>query len=129
MKLYLSTGFGNRAAVERAARLATDAGHEITYRWWHHEPDDFMMPSDRKAISRREWEAITAADAVIVILPGGRGTHVELGLALAELKPVALVGDGVDRMVNGELCGFHDLAHYQSSSIEDALRWVAEIAR
>ena len=41
-------------------------------------------------MAQQEIEAIRNADVLIVLLPGGLGTHVEIGAALALGKPVIL---------------------------------------
>ena len=41
-------------------------------------------------ICQAEVDGVLSADRVIFLMPGGRGTHVELGLALASGKPVSM---------------------------------------
>lgn len=45
---------------------------------------------DMIKFSKLERQAINDSDIVIIILPAGRGTHIELGMALAFNKKVVL---------------------------------------
>ena len=53
---------------------------------------NFCCPPDAphglEGIAKREWAGIKAADVLIVLTPQGRGTHVELGMAIALAKKV-----------------------------------------
>ena len=43
-----------------------------------------------KAVGKKEYEGVKQADVVVVLTPQGRGTHVELGMAIALNKIVYL---------------------------------------
>jgi hypothetical protein len=58
-------------------------------------------------VARREILGVVEADIVIVLLPGGRGTHAELGAALALAKPVALHTNDSGIFVGPETCAFY----------------------
>jgi nucleoside 2-deoxyribosyltransferase-like protein len=53
------------------------------------EVDTYLRAS---SLAQTEVDAVSHADFVVVLLPGGTGTHVELGVALALGKPVFLIG-------------------------------------
>ena len=56
-------------------------GWQQTYDWTSHG----CVLGDKKALQRvakKELYGAAQADLVIVLLPGGRGTHTELGIAL-----------------------------------------------
>lgn len=88
MKFYLSSGFENRKHVAKIAGLLEANQHEITFAWWEVE----QWRDVRHAIitGMKEIKAVRDADAVLTFLPGGKGTHVELGVALAHKKPVVI---------------------------------------
>ena len=91
MKFYVATRFSNKAEVRRAENmLRRQLGHEITYNWAN-QP---LLPVTEKILKEsaiEEMNAVKDADYVVAILPGGYGTHVEIGAALAQNKPVFLV--------------------------------------
>ncbi|MCQ1957861.1 hypothetical protein NNX39_15305 [Arthrobacter sp. zg-Y826] len=39
---------------------------------------------DLRSIGQQERDAVMGADVVVILLPGGKGTHVELGIAIAQ---------------------------------------------
>jgi len=88
MKYYIATKLErhqeHNAVRDRLAR----EGHELTYDWTTHGPVYRDGLARIKEVCHAELEGILNADFIIVLLPGGRGTHVELGFALAVGKPV-----------------------------------------
>ena len=58
------------------------------------DADDYDIDLDTlRSIGERELEGVRRSDAVIVLTPRGRGTHAELGMALALGKRVYLCHD------------------------------------
>src|SRR5699024_5451350 len=45
---------------------------------------------DLKEIGQKEFNAIMDADFVIILLPAGKGSHIELGIALGQGKNIYL---------------------------------------
>jgi len=72
------------------AGMLKQAGWVHTYDWTVHDlnviPDLKML----KSIGRDEFQGVKDADVVIVLSPQGRGTHVELGMAIGLGKAVYL---------------------------------------
>jgi nucleoside 2-deoxyribosyltransferase len=54
-----------------------------------------------------EIAAVREADALVVLLPGGYGTHVEIGAALALEKPVILHAPNRETLDMPYPCIFH----------------------
>lgn len=65
-------------------------GHFISYDWVRHGSISGQGYDALLTIACAEFEGIRTADLVIVLLPGGRGTHVELGMALALGKKIII---------------------------------------
>lgn len=88
MKFYIATGLDNWREHNNLRDALIKDGHVITYDWTVHGPvwKDGIKRIQEVAIA--ELNGIIKADTVIVLYPGGRGTHVELGYALALMKPV-----------------------------------------
>lgn len=89
MKIYIASSLSNMAEVRRLRDELILLGHEITYDWTEHGPAPDRLPE----ICEKEMVGVTYADLVFVILPGGKGTHVELGLALGWDIPIVLVSN------------------------------------
>ena len=95
MKIYLASSLSNAAAVRQMRDALRHRGHEITYDWTSHGSAMAAGQARIAEVAAAELAGVRAADGVIVLLPGGRGTHVELGAALALAKPVIVVGTHV----------------------------------
>jgi nucleoside 2-deoxyribosyltransferase len=98
-RFYIASSLDNAEAVRQLACTLRARGHVHTYDWTTHgavfkpsaEPEDNVAAM--RDVARSEMKGVTTADVVIVLLPGGRGTHVEMGGALAAGKRVLVVGD------------------------------------
>lgn len=89
MKFYIATRLENACAHSRLRTALEARGHIITYDWTAH--GSVKEDLDRlKVVCEDEVDGVLAADRVFCLMPGGRGTHVELGLAIAARKPVAM---------------------------------------
>lgn len=85
-------------------------GHELTYDWSVHGSVKLTSKERLQEVAAKELGAVLEADFVVVLLPGGYGTHVELGLALASGKEVILHSeDGAFFDPSEKTCAFY---HY-----------------
>jgi len=132
MRFYIATAFGN-SRVHNAVRDAlVGHGHEITYDWT--TPDCGEGVHDPSYVAKQEIDGVLEADFVCILLPGGRGTHTELGVALGQRIPVFLhsfdEGDLLD--ASGSMCPFYyatQVARFHGSLseyIEQMLHWTRE---
>ncbi len=106
MKFYVASNLPNRNMASLMVRALEGAGHECAYDWTEHgsmqtEPDKWPD------VAEAELAGVMRADFVVVLLPGGRGTHVELGAALAMGTRVFLVGDDELLRAGSYNCVFH----------------------
>ena len=89
-RIYIASGLENAPAVCRLRDALVKAGHFITYDWTTHG----RVAGERRVLWRiavNELEiGVSGADVVLVLLPGGLGTHTEMGFALAKGIPVVL---------------------------------------
>jgi nucleoside 2-deoxyribosyltransferase len=103
-KYYLST----RKDRSRLAALLEEAlkssGWERTYTWTDLGRVDIAVYA-KAALA--ELEGVRTADVLIVLLPGGFGTHVEIGAALALGKPVILHSPDRETLETPYPCIFH----------------------
>lgn len=122
MKLhfYIAASLADRAAAEQLAGALVMRGHAITYLWWEQrdlrtifaDASPLQAAAALAARSNAEIESIRRADLLVAILPGGVGTHVEIGVALGMGKPVILLDapDLIGRPTDGGRaypCAFH----------------------
>lgn len=108
MRVYIATRLENYA-MHNAVRDALIAqGHEITYDWTVHGPV-WRDGTERIAeVQGLERDGVAHAHVVVVLLPGGRGTHVELGMALALGKSIVLWSPSADVFTaHPDSCAFY----------------------
>ena|SRR5689334_2777908 len=79
-------------------------GWERTFDWSGKDDDE---PEALSELAQAELAGIQEADVLIVLLPGGRGTHVEIGAALALGKPVILHAPDRKTLEDPYPCVFH----------------------
>lgn len=90
MKYYIATSLSNMPQHNELRDQLQALGHEITYDWTTHGPAWPHGVVKCAEVSQSEINGVKFADAVVVLLPGGRGTHIEIGAALAYGKQVFL---------------------------------------
>lgn len=93
MKIYIGTKLENHTAHRAVHRIINSMGHELTYDWTLHGPVWTEGLPRIREIARAEAEGVKAADLCVILWPGGRGTHVELGIALGAGVPVILLSE------------------------------------
>ncbi len=91
MKFYIASSFANQEMVKKLSRLLMQKGHEQTYDWTMNSKAD--SAEALSTIGQLEKNAVSACDVFFILLPGGKGSHNELGLALAGEKKVFLFSE------------------------------------
>lgn len=108
MKYYIATSL-NRMPLHNLVRdELKKMGHEITYDWTVHGSVKHTSKERLSEVAAKESKGIIEADFVLVLLPGGKGTHVELGLALGCKKLVFIHSEDPTSFEPGsEVCAFY----------------------
>jgi len=84
VKFYIASSLENAPSVQKlGARLLQQPGFTWTYDWTVHGSVMNESALRKAEVARAELDGATRANLLIVLLPGGKGTHVELGAALA----------------------------------------------
>lgn len=106
MLFYVASGLSNRIAVSKMIEEIQSRGPRCTYDWTRHGSVAGEFHRYREVASA-ELAGVQRAAVVIARFPGGLGTHVEIGAALALEKPVIMVVAD-EAMITGEkFCVFH----------------------
>lgn len=129
MRYYIATSLNNAAEHEKLQGMLAHADWQITYDWTRHGSVQSEGVNVIRKVALAEVRGVRAADVVIVLLPGGRGTHCELGMALALGKPVYIVADPKHGFFANDkrTCAFyhHPLVYkYRFNSIEKLVGWL-----
>jgi nucleoside 2-deoxyribosyltransferase len=103
-RFYLATRKDRGNEADALSAELKSHGWERTYTWTALDPtktDDFAD------VALKEIAGVRDADVLIVLLPGGFGTHVEIGAALALGKPVILHAPDQKTLETPYRCIFH----------------------
>lgn len=90
MNYYIATSLSRMIAHNQVRDALKRFGHEISYDWTSHGSVKSSSKERLREVSIRELNGVSEADFVVVLLPGGNGTHLELGFAIASGKKVFL---------------------------------------
>ncbi len=83
MRFYVASGLVNRERVSEVITKLIAKGHSITYDWTKHGDIRREGHLRLSEVASNEVLGVCSAEVVLILLPGGKGTHTELGLSLA----------------------------------------------
>ena len=89
MKFYIGSGMKNCELVNYYSAALKEKGWHQTYDWVKNVNDDVAI-ADMIEYAKLEKQGVMDSDVVIILLPAGRGAHIELGMALALNKQLFL---------------------------------------
>ncbi len=110
MRFYIATGLKNAAKAKQAVSVLRRNGHELTYDWTEHGDIRSLGAEKMEEVAFNEVRAVRDAELFVALLPGGFGTHTELGVAIASRsnKRVILWSEtGIEFKSPGETCAFY----------------------
>lgn len=108
MKFYIGSGMKNIELVNYYAKKLEENGWEHTYNWTKNIGGNSSV-EDLIKYSKEEQQGIIDADVVIILLKAGRGSHIELGMALALNKKIFLCSPTEDEFTLENTVGFYQL--------------------
>ena len=88
MKFYMASSFSNKQAVRQVSEELKNKGFTHTYDWTKNERASSF--EELSKVGNLERNAVIEADFMIVLLPAGKGSHIEFGIALGQGKPIYL---------------------------------------
>lgn len=83
MRYYIASGLENAAKVKELKKILDARGWVHTYDWTAHGAVWPQGGDALRNVAELEEAGVCEAEVVIVLLPGGRGTHAEFGMALS----------------------------------------------
>lgn len=121
LKYYIATSL-TRAKHHNAIRDALNPDKfQLTYDWTEHGNIKSTSQDRLNTVAMNESQGISQADILIVLLPGGFGTHVEIGLGIAANKTVIIHSEDAQVFLPCEkTCAFyhHDQVFQISCQLE-----------
>ena len=109
MKFYIGSGMKNCELVNYYANLLKENGWEQTYDWVKNVSDDISR-EDMIKYASLESQGIVDSDVVIILLPAGRGAHIELGMSLALNKKIFLCSTTKEEFSIENTVAFYELS-------------------
>lgn len=94
VRFYVATRIENAAAARRLIEQLEAWDWRCTYDWTSHV-------SVLRQVCAAEVRGVREADIVIVLLPAGRGAHVELGIAIGHHRRPRIIVAAVDESLIG----------------------------
>ena len=121
MNFYVASSFQNKKVVNEVSLLLKQLGWHHTYDWTQNERVNSLAALQK--IGMLEKQAIANSDVVVVILPGGKGSHIELGLAIAWQKKTFLYSLNLEAMDMQTTSTFYHLPEVQicEGSVEELI--------
>ena len=89
MKFYIASTLTNYRPVRELSDKLKSAGWIQTFDWTMHLSEELTVDFLGE-MGQMEFTGVKDADIVILLIPGGRGTHTELGMAIALNKIIYL---------------------------------------
>ena len=80
MRFYIASNFENKDMVRHVSQKLILGGFTHTYDWTMNQRA--VEPNTLHAIGEQEKNAVQNSDIFILLLPAGKSSHVELGIAL-----------------------------------------------
>jgi len=125
MRFYIASKLENYEQVKSLARLLKLFGWEHTYDWTVRGSIKETNIETLKSVGQKEYDGVKNADIVIVLTPQGRGTHVELGMAIA-LNKVVYICHEDDKYFQ---CDDNTSAFYWLPNVKHFIGSIGELAK
>ncbi|MEF3353928.1 group-specific protein [Paenibacillus sp. GYB006] len=77
---YIASSFKNIETVRKVSERLRQEGFTHTYDWTTN--NNITSIDELKDIGKKEIDAVMCSDFIIVLFPAGKGSHVELGIAI-----------------------------------------------
>ncbi|WP_433748089.1 nucleoside 2-deoxyribosyltransferase [Falsibacillus pallidus] len=98
-KFYVASSLQNIEQVRSISEQLKNKGYVQTYDWTDNSRASTI--EELRDIGEKERIAVKDADFLIVLLPAGKGSHIELGIALGQGKPI-FIHSPDDKIMNFE---------------------------
>lgn len=130
MKYYIATSIARAPFHNLVRDTLKKFGHEITYDWTTHGSVKETTQARLREVAHAEFQGILNSDFILVLLPGGKGTHAELGFSIASKKQVFIHSeDPMTFEIGPQACAFYhhsDVTRF-SGSIESVAQTVQSL--
>ena len=94
MKFYVAGKFEDKERIIRIMNSIRNQGHEITHDWTKYKHPEYVFEMRYRA--EENVQGVKRADILIMVLVDDlpyTGTFVEMGVAIADNKPIIIIGN------------------------------------
>lgn len=88
-KIYIATRLHNAKRAQQLKARLESLGYEITYDWTTH--NQVYNEEELQKVGTKEEDGVRRANLLLLILPGGCGSHWEAGLARGLGTPIVIL--------------------------------------
>ncbi len=126
MKFYIASSFRNIDQVGALSAKLQTKGFVQTYDWTQN--GRATSCKELQHIGEKEKQAVADSDFLIILLPAGKGSHIEFGIALGLGKRIYICATEKDYFDFSETCTFYHVNGVQRfvGELEDFASHVAE---
>jgi len=114
VRFYIASGLENRELVKDMMDFFRNSGHEPAYDWTAHGDVRGQGLNRLMEVAISEYNAVRDAEFLLVMFPGGKGTHTEIGIGLgahANKRIVLWSATGKEFEDGPDTCAFY---HHQA---------------
>lgn len=128
-KFYIASSFANKDKVRVAANSLIKSGFSQTFDWTANLRASTL--DELQLYGELERKAVLEADFLVLILPGGKGSHIEMGIAISQRKNVYLVSEQAELFEFDVTSTFYHLPEVSIhiGSIGDSIAGIIEVER
>lgn len=108
MKFYVGSGMKNCKLVDYYTEKLIKKGWHQTYNWVKNINADVSI-EDMIKYAKLEKQGVMDSDVIVILLPAGRGAHIELGMALALNKKLFLCSSTEEEFNIENTVAFYEL--------------------
>lgn len=135
LSFYVASSLANRDHVSRMISHLRKHGGDVTFDWTVNGSKPGDDSSRMASIAQLEIRGVKESQVVIVIAPGGHGTHVEIGAALASGKRVIIYATGPSKeealksleIPYLNVFYYHPLVRVFYGSIDELVQFIYEV--
>ncbi|WP_422122846.1 group-specific protein [Planococcus sp. X10-3] len=125
-KFYIASSFANKENVRYAAKSLIENGLIQTFDWTANLRASTI--DELQIYGELERRAVLEADFLVVILPAGKGSHIEMGIAIGQRKKVYLLSETAESFEFDGTSTFYHLpeVNIHIGSIYDSIASIIE---
>ncbi|OBR68924.1 group-specific protein [Paenibacillus oryzae] len=123
-KFYIASSLKNVANVKYVSDQLKEMGFIHSYDWTQN--DKVTSIDQMRDIGRKEMTAVKKSNFIVVLLPAGKGSHIELGIALGNSIKIYLYSpnDEINDIEKTSTFYHQDGIHKCKGTLEELIQYI-----